>query len=185
MSDIERIRALLRERQENEAERGTAYAEVTLRLTLVEELAQLYAERADLLRPYERAQKNAEADPRLATMPRPDTADLDAKIDAKKAEVKAATVRFDFRVLPSADYTRILAAHPNTEDDLADRKAFFDDLARAGLIKVTLGDGEPIIDEDERLEVFDAVKADVPFGEWEPVRDTVFDLNRRKISIPF
>lgn len=185
MSDIERIRALLRERQENEAERGTAYAEVTLRLTLVEELAQLYAERADLLRPYEQAQKNAEADPRLATMPRPDTADLDAKIDAKKAEVKAATVRFDFRVLTAAEYGKLLEAHPDADDKLGDRKAFMDDLARAGLYKVSLGDGDPITDRDQCLEVFDGVKADVPFGEWEPVRDTVYALNRRKISIPF
>lgn len=180
MSDIDRVRALLKKRQDNEKVRGTAYAEVCLDASLVEDLTQLMAEKSDL----QRAAQRSSDDTRMAS-PSVNTDEIDAKIEAKKAEIKASTIRFDFRALDTTKYDELLEKHPNADRTQSGRFAFCDELAKQCLYEVTLLDGDPITDEAEMQEAIAGVRKDAPSGEWSPVRAIVYDLNTRTISVPF
>lgn len=176
MSDIERLRGLLRDRQVKEGARGTADAEVCLDTSLIDDLVKLEDERTEL------AKDAPKDDGRLAGAPKPDTSDLDSKIDAKNEEIAAATVKLCFKSLSSVDYQAMINKYPGVDNNDADelRAKFYDELAQACLYKIELG-GVDITKEAS----LDEIREQFTFGEWEPIRRTVLVLNRRKIDVPF
>lgn len=183
MSDIERIRELIRKRQENEKAIGTAFAEIHLDATLIDDWANLQAERELII-------KNAPKPDltRMAAPPEPDTTEIDARIAANEDALRASTVRFDFVAVDGDKYREILAGHPNAQRNQKAKDEFVDDLARGSLFKLTLklGNGDDMTDED-RVALFDELFSDarLPFGEKDRIRDTVLELNVRKPDVPF
>ena len=176
MSDIERLRGLLRDRQVKEGARGTAFSEVHLDTTLIDDLIALKVERQAII------DATPKGDGRLSAAPEPDTADVDERIAAKEDEIRATTVRLDFTSISSVQYQEIVNQYPDVDEKEAERAKFLDALVDACLTKITIGTSDPIADPKT---VIAELREQLTFGEWSPIREVVYSLNRRKLSVPF
>lgn len=173
MPELSALRARLKDRQVKDGALGTAEASICLDLALVDQLAELEAERDRIIASYPRGDSASLAG---AAAPEPDTSEIDARIEAKKAEVRAVSLTLVFRAVSSVRYQEILNQFDDPEEE---RVAFMDALAGACLHEVW-SDGE-------RVEGFtwDEFRESISFGEWDQIATLAYALNRRKVDAPF
>jgi hypothetical protein len=109
----------------------------------------------------------------------PDTADVDARIEAKKAEIEAETLRLFFKPVSSDRYDELLGLHPEVDESEAELRAFLDTLADEGLHAVYLNGEKQAVQMSK-------IRPLLTGGDIIQIRDVVWVLNRRQApSIPF
>jgi len=160
-------------------------ASIVLDDQLVKDLAELEQERQKIIddaaavAAAEESGRKRLASP-AAKQAEPDTADVDARIDAKKDEIRANTLRMQFKPVPSARYDELLAEYPEADDNDNELRRFLDILTDESLHAVYLGD-----DRQDGVSMAD-LRPNLSGGEMIQIRDLVYLVNRRQApSIPF
>jgi len=177
---LEDIRARLRGRQVKEGALGTVEVAVCLDVQLVHDLEDLETE---LILVQDQAKPQQQGKARLGspgqTDDAPEVAEVKTAVEAKKAEIRAASIRVVFRSLSSTRYQDLLNAHPEANERGQDQADFFNAIAAAGLYQVWSG--------DERVEglTWDEIREQLSYGEWESITFSVLGLNRGKVDVPF
>ena len=195
-NNIDRVRALLRDRQNNSGSSGSDTVTVCLDIRLVEQLEKLEADlivlqaqaAPDELDAEEEAPRRRrrlsdpppapEADP-VEVEDTPEVLEQKALIAALEDEIRAASLSLVFRAVGSTGYQAVLNRHPKRDEDSAKNAAFFDDLAKICLDEVSTLRGE-VLDLDWR-----DIRPALSYGEWEQTTLRVLALNRVKVDVPF
>ena len=181
------LRALLRDRKKTGRNRNVA-VDFCLNLDLLDELADLRAERESAERPF-LARMKAARDEREDSLAGPaDTsgieaerdealAELDQQIADKKKEIREASVTIHFRAVGSRFDQ--LANETQADESNENRLAFMDLLLAESFVKITQ-DGEPT-----DLTWADIAGADLTQGDLDPIRAKVYAANKVSADIPF
>jgi hypothetical protein len=180
MAELTALRARLKDRQVKEGALGTAETSICLDLELLNEFTELEAERVSIVN-----EVRFTGDPGSmagAVKKNPDTTDVDAKIEAKKAEIEQSSLTLVFRAIASVRYQEILNSFDDPDESRSD---FMNALCDACLHEVW-SDGEKVGGEGvtDGLGWAD-IHPEMSFGEWDTTTTIVFALNRRKIDAPF
>lgn len=110
----------------------------------------------------------------------PEARRIAEQIEALRAEMAEATVKFRLRALPHREYAKLEAQHPPRKDDDRDTtvgfnlETFPEPLIRACLV-------EPQLDDDAWQHLIDSLT----FHQWDALFTAALMLNRREVSIPF
>lgn len=169
MPDLKDLRALIKDHQEKDS--GLSIdAELCLQTWLIEELNELEADKTQQQHAFDGSMADA------------DTTEIDAQIEAKRAEVDAATITLHFKALTDPKYRDVLRAFPIGQDTTPEQDAtFFAELAKVCYRGVNWGGTEFTAAELPWSEIAESVS----FGEIVPVQQLVYGLNQRKIDRPF
>lgn len=167
MPDLSDLRKLIQDHEEKDAGL-TVDVELCLKTWLVDELAELEAEKVEAVRQFEGSMAGA------------DTSLLDEQITAKQAEIAEATIRLHFKALTEPRYREVLRESPTVGSDSsqADDATFLANLTEKCYRGVLWGGTEftaadlPWADLIGRLS----------FGEVDPIYGEVWMLNRRDKS---
>lgn len=178
MPDFEAFRSKLRDRQKK-AGAGRVTARFHLDTDLIEQLAELEKQKQDL-----EGSAASPDDKRMAKPPKIDTTQIDAKIDAKRAEIKASTVKMIFASLSSVEYEELRNSFID-DDGMISTRAFLMALAERCLFEVYEGDEKIEFAKDQSADVISEIRKSITVGEWEPTVVKVRELNERQISLPF
>ena len=184
MSSLERIRGLLRDRQVKPGALGTTKMSVCLDVSLVDELREVESqlESAESARTVAQASAPANDLRGGQTTPTVPTPELDAEIeqhkasiDAKKAEIRAASITVRFRSLGSDRYHQVVSSYDDPDD--GDRQALLDALCSECLYEVTC--------DGERLDLsWEEIRPNLSPGEREESNSKIIILNRRRVDVP-
>jgi hypothetical protein len=175
MAELSALRARLRDRQVKSGALGTTEMSVCLDMSLISELEQLQEEQAQWS-----VDHKIEADDRsLASRSVAPENPLDEQVEAKQAEIAAASIIVVFRALSSDRYERI--ANQFEDVDGEDRLRWLDALVEACYAECW-SEGVKY-DKDDMP--WSEIKPEMSFGEIDDARSRVFTLNRRKQDIPF
>jgi hypothetical protein len=172
MAELSALRARLRDRQVKAGALGTTEMSICLDMGLISELEQLQEDQAQWSVDHASAVDSGS----LAGAPSKKTNPLDAEVEAKQAEIKAASIIVVFRALSSDKYERI--ANQFEDVDGEDRLRWLDALVEACYAECW--------SEGEKVDLpWSEIKPEMSFGEIDDARSRVFTLNRRKQDIPF
>jgi hypothetical protein len=172
MAELSALRARLRDRQVKSGALGTTEMSICLDMSLISELEQLQEEQAQWSQdhPADSTTGSLAGSPSKALNP------LDAEVEAKQAEIAAASIVVVFRALSSDKYERL--ANQFEDVDGEDRLRWLDALVEACYVECW--------SEGEKVELpWSEIKPEMSFGETDDARSRVFTLNRRKQDIPF
>lgn len=181
MPELSDLRALLRDRQVKEGALGTWETSLCLDSSLVEELAALESEREALVGDAPRP------DPTWMSLAGPtpgsevDTSEIDTRIEAKRQQIRAASVRVVFKALSSVRYQEIINNHPDFGQNAGDETIF---AAFAG--EVAEKCYYQCWSEDEKVDLpWAELREALTYGEYGPIMLQVLALNKRKVDVPF
>lgn len=171
MAELAAIRARLKDRQVKEGALGTAEASICLDLGLLNELSELEQAQASWLA------AQPQPDPHsLAAGAPPAGTPLDDEVEAKKQEIREASLRVTFRALSSVKYQEILNRFDDPED--TEQSAFLGVLAGECLAAVWSGSDKVALSWEEICEA-------ASFAEYEEMVMKALALNRRRQDVPF
>jgi hypothetical protein len=170
MAELTDLRARLRDRQKKAGALGTTETTLCLDLSLLDDLGALKEQRAEEWAPEGRVRLGAKA---------AETAELDALIEAKEAEIKAASIRVVFQAMSSSKYQEVLNAYPTANEDGEAYAAFLNAIASGSLFEVW-ENGQKIPDV-----TWDDIREGASYGEWDLATTKVLALNRRTVDLPF
>lgn len=172
MAELSALRARLRDRQVKAGALGTTEMSICLDMGLISELEQLQEDQAQ----WSQDHRGVVDDQSLAGRGSAPTNPLDAEVEAKQEEVRAASIIVVFRALSSNRYENI--ANQFEDVDGEDRLKWLDALVEACYAECW--------SEGEKVELpWSEIKPEMSFGEIDDARSRVFTLNRRKQDIPF
>jgi hypothetical protein len=173
MAELSALRARLRDRQVKAGALGSTEMSICLDMALISELEQLQEEQAAWSRDHPTDSSSGSlAGPSSKKKANP----LDAQVEAKQEEVRAASIIVVFRALSSDKYERIANQFEDVDGD--DRLRWLDALVEACYAECW--------SEGEKVELpWSEIKPEMSFGEIDDARTRVFTLNRRKQDIPF
>lgn len=181
MSELTALRARLKDRQVKEGALGTVELPVCLDQNLMLDLRDLEAQQRTTA-----AATTTVGDPDslagVQTIP-VDTSDIDARVEAKRAEVRDATVWLKFRAVSSLRFQEIVNRFE--DPDGTDRPDFLNDLCGESLVEAWSGDdlvAGPGVENPLRWE---EVYPELTVGEWSPKVQKVLELNTRVFDAPF
>jgi hypothetical protein len=179
MADITALRARLKDRQVKDGALGTAETSVCLDLELLNEFTELEEERDRIVAS---AAFSGDKDSLAGVRGKADTTDIDAQIEAKKAEIEQSSLTLVFRAVSSVRYQAIL----NTFDDPDESRAEFMNALCEACLQDVWSDGDKVGGEGiaDGLTWGD-IHPQLSFGEWDTATAVVFSLNRRKYDAPF
>jgi hypothetical protein len=170
MAELSALRAKLKDRQVKDGALGTVEESLCLDVSLLRDLDELESERDDV-------DTEPVGDPgTMVGSRKADLTELDEKIEAKKAEIRANSIVVRFRSLASGKYEAIVNSFD--EPDKEDQRDFLDALTSACFLDATC-DGE------KTDLTWAEIQPETSFGELDAIRSKVFVLNRRKQDIPF
>lgn len=185
MSSLDRIRGLLKDRQVKPGALGTTKLSVCLDVSLVDDLRELESdlEAAEAARNIAAAAAPKNDLRGGQTAPTTLTPELDAEIaqhqaavEAKKSEIRAASITVKFRSLGSDRYHQVVSSYD--EPDGTDRQELLDALCSECLYEVT-SDGEKIDLSWEEI------RPNLSPGERQDANDKILILNKRRVDVPF
>ena len=125
MAELAAIRARLKDRQVKEGALGTAEASICLDLSLLTDLAELEREHTTYLA----TRPKPDPDSLAAGAPAPDVTPVDEAIEAKKQEIREASLRVVFAALSSKRYQEVVNVFEDPDGD--DRYDFMSALCSA------------------------------------------------------
>jgi hypothetical protein len=173
MAELSALRARLRDRQVKSGALGTTEMSVCLDMSLISELEQLQEEQAQWSQDHTGPASDVGV---LAGPFAKATNPLGEQVEAKQAEISAASIIVVFRALSSDKYERI--ANQFEDVDGEDRLRWLDALVEACFAECW--------SEGEKVDLpWSEIKPEMSFGEIDDARSRVFTLNRRKQDIPF
>lgn len=175
MAELSALRARLRDRQVKAGALGTTEMSICLDMALISELEQLEEEQAE----WAAGHRVSDHDHSLAGKGGAPTNPLDAQVEAKQEEVRAASIIVVFRALSSTDYERLVNQFEDVDD--ADRVRWLDALVEACYVECW-SEG---VKYDRTDMPWSEIQPQMSFGETDEARTRVFTLNRRKQDIPF
>lgn len=168
MADLSAIRARLKDRQVKEGALGTVEASICTDLSLLDELADLERERADLSKGRDSGS--------IAGAVSADTSDVDARIEAKRQEIREASIRIVFNALSSVRYQEVVNRFEDPDE--SERYDFLAALAEASF-REAWNDGEKV---DLK---WHEIQPELSPGEFDDIGVKVLTLNKRRQDIPF
>ena len=113
MAELAAIRARLKDRQVKEGALGTAEASICLDLSLLADLAELEREHTTYLA----TRPKPDPDSLAAGAPAPDVTPVDEAIEAKKQEIREASLRVVFAALSSKRYQEVVNVFEDPDGD--------------------------------------------------------------------
>lgn len=174
MAELSALRARLRDRQVKAGALGTTEVSICLDVELIAELAALEEQQAQWVLDHPAPSGNSGSLAGSAA-PKQDNP-VDAEIEAKQAEIRAASIVVVFRALSSQKYQEIVNGFEDPDDK--DQVAWLDALMAACYTECW--------SEGEKVDVpWEEIRDSISFGELYEARTKVWDLNRRKQDIPF
>lgn len=174
MAELSALRARLRDRQVKAGALGTTEVSICLDVELLSELAALEEQQAQWIvdHPSSSGGSGSLAGPSVAKQDNP----VDADVEAKQAEIRAASIIVVFRALSSQKYQEVVNHYDDPDDK--DQVAWLDELMTACYTECW--------SEGEKVDVpWQEIRESISFGELYEARTKVWDLNRRKQDIPF
>jgi hypothetical protein len=168
MAELADLRARLKDRLQKEGALGTTERSICLDQTLLDDLTQLQAERAGII--------TAKGDLRMGGTSSADTADVDRRIAAKEAEIRAESITAVFQAVSSMRYQEVVNSFE--DPDRADMDKFAEALV-AACYKHCWLDGEKVD------LTWEEIRPQLSFGEWDDTLTKVWALNRRSADVPF
>lgn len=163
MPELAELKALIHDRQTKDSAVSIYRYPFCLDEDLVQELVDLEAELADA----------AHSDDRMSG---PDTAELEAAVEAKRAEVRGLSVEAEFKRLSSDAYKDLTNSYDLTEQK--NYQSFLDDLFDK-CYRATISNGQNL-----NLPAKELVAA-LSFGEVDAIKTQLIALNQRTIDLPF
>lgn len=172
MAELAALRAKLKDRQVKDGALGTVDTSICLDLGLLSDLDELQTERDAM-----GAQLIGDRDSMIGQQKlEPDYTDIDARIEAKRQEVREASILVRFRALSSVRYQAVVNSFEDPDD--ADKSAFFERLVSECFHEVW--------SDDEKVDLsWEEIRPETSFGEYDDICLKVFALNRRRQDIPF
>jgi hypothetical protein len=181
MAELTALRARLKDRQVKEGALGTVEVSVCLDQGLVVELREAEA-RQRIVAGSTTTVGDPESLAGVQSIPA-DTSEVDAEVEAKRAEVRESTVWLKFRALSSVRFQEIVNGFE--DPDGSDRADFMNELCDASLVEAWSGDdqvaGPGVVDPLRWEEIYSQLTA----GEWSPRVQQVLELNTRVYDAPF
>jgi hypothetical protein len=172
MAELSALRARLKDRQVKAGALGTTEVSICLDVELISELSELEEQQAQWSIDHPASAPGRWLEKSVA----PAEPAVDAQIEAKQAEIRAASIIVVFRALSSQRYQEIVNRYEDPDDK--DQRRGWTTCMAACYIECW--------SEGEKVDVpWSEIRESISFGELFEVRTKVWDLNRRKQDIPF
>lgn len=173
------VRARLKDRQVKAGALGTTESTICLDVELIEELERLEADLAMDSTVTEKAEK-----PRAGTRSKPQSnAELQAKVEAKRQDVRESSLRLVFRSMSSTGYQGLVNAHPDAEATIEANADWQNALLSACLYQVW----EQTAEGEQQVEglTWSEINEGCGPGDWRLASTKVLALNQRSVDLPF
>lgn len=171
MAELSALRARLKDRQVKAGALGTTEVNICLDVALIAELAELEEQQAQWTLDHPNSAPGS-----LAGKASAPANPVDAEVEAKQDEIRAASIIVVFRALSSQRYQEVVNRYEDPDDK--DQAEWLDELMGACYIECW--------SEGEKVDVpWPEIRESISFGELAEVRERVWALNRRKADIPF
>lgn len=169
MAELSALRARLKDRQVKEGALGSTEVSICLDVSLLSELADLESTRRTFV-------ANRPASESLAGSPVDAATPYDDEIEAKKQEIREASLLIVFRALSSVKYQEIVNGFEDPDEE--ERVPFLRALVAASFREVW--------NDGEKVDLgWDEIAPEIGFGEFDDIATKVFVLNKRRQDVPF